>query len=93
MGRIASNRYSFLVDQKLREVPFDGVKKCSTFLALEPIIQGSSIVSVDVNLSENIPLDIVLLDKLLDVDIATWFLVAELVAWKAEYLQTLLSVL
>jgi len=82
---------TFLVDNKLGEVPLDGVHQESGLLHLEILPQRMSCIPVHVDLAEKIKLrSILALCKLLDFFIGSRFLIPELIAGKCQYLQSLL---
>lgn len=83
-----------LVHQELREVPLDAVTKKATFARLQELVDGRSIVTIDINLVKDGVLGLEAgagkLDNLL---ICARLLPTKLVAWESQDLKALVLVL
>lgn len=77
----------------LGEVPLDGIHQESTLCLLEILKKWIGIISVHLHFVVDIELDIVLLDEFLQVDFATWLLIAKLIAREGSDSKTLILVL
>ena len=71
----------FFVNNKLGEVPFDGVHQEALLFGFQKCPQGMSVIAVDVDLAEHVELDVVLASgELLDLLVCAGLLEPELVA-------------
>src|SRR5574344_328201 len=79
-----------LVNEKLVEIPFDGISTCGFF---QIYVQWVSVCSVDINFGKNGEGNAVIqCAESLDFLISAWFLVGKLIAWKSHYLESLIPV-
>src|SRR5690242_662625 len=83
------------IDQELREVPFDGLgSEQAGFCAFQELVDGRRRVAIDVDLAEHRKGHVVIrLAEGRDLLLAARLLRTELVAGKAEHLETLVLVL
>lgn len=83
---ISLHYLSFSTYKKLSEVPFDVVSQGSLAfgLSLHPLPQRVSVVSIHLNLTEEIKLSIVTFGKLFNLCFCPWFLSSKLVAWESQ---------
>lgn len=86
--RKALNGLSILVDDKLGEVPFDGVDERSSLLLLQVLVQRMSFLAVHINLVEQIEIHFVIASKALNFFSIAWLLMTKLITWKGENAQT-----
>lgn len=86
--RLTLNGLSILVDNKLCEIPLDGINQSSALFLLQVLEQWMSFLSVDINLVEQVKVHLVILDEALDFFGVAWFLIAKLIAGEGENTQT-----
>lgn len=92
--RIAVDDTPLLVNQELGEVPLDAVAEKATFARLQELVQGRSIVAIDINLVKNWVLGLeASAGKLDNLLIAARLLPSKLIAWESQDLKALVLVL
>lgn len=92
--RIALHNTPLFVDQELGEVPFDIVTEKTTFAGLQKLVDGCSVVTININLIKNWILGLEAgASKLDNLLISARFLSTKLVAWESKDLKTLVLVL
>lgn len=83
------DRISLLVQEELSKVPLDILAAQKTrFLIFQPTVERMSGRTVHVDTAEERELHAVLVDKLLDLAIRSWFLTTELVAREGQHLES-----
>jgi hypothetical protein len=89
-GRIAIHHATLLVNQEFGEVPLDAITEKPTFVRLQILVQGCSIVTVDINLVKNGILSLeASASKLDNLLIGAGFLPSKLIARESQYLKAL----
>lgn len=83
---VSLHHLSFSIYKELCEVPFDVIsqKSLAFRLSLHPLPQRVSIVSIHLNLTEEVKLCIVTLCKLFNLCVSPRLLSSKLVAWEAH---------
>lgn len=83
---VSLHHLSFFVYQKLCEIPFDVISQGSLAfgLCLHPLPKRVSLVSIHLNLTEEVKLGIVTFGKLFNICVSPRLLSSKLVAWEAH---------
>lgn len=82
------NRFSIFIDNEFSEIPFDGIKKSSTLLLLQKLIQRMRTFAIYLELLEQIKLNFSIFCEALNLLAIAWLLIAELIARKCENTKT-----
>ncbi len=92
-GRVALHHLAILVDQKLGEIPLDGIAEQAALFAFQKFVERMFVSTVDIDLGEQRKIDpIIDLAKRLDLVVIAGLLMSKLVAGEGKRFETALLV-